>query len=374
MSGHLGVGVIGAGTISNQYLRNMTAFPDLDVVIVADVFEDRAAEQAAAYGVRESGPPEAAYAHPEVDLIVNLTNPNAHREVSSAALAAGKHVFTEKPFATSREDGKELLAAARAAGLRIGGAPDTFLGAGLQTARRLIERGDIGTPLTGLTLFEIPGPADDHRNLEILLSRGAGPLWDMGPYYLTALTQVFGSFASVTATARIARPQRTLLNGPRQGQVHQVQVPTYLSILADFAGGGASVSTLSWDSPHRRVGHIEIVGTEATLVIPDPNEFTGMLRIRRPGDPDWTEIPATGAAGGRGSGPLDIARSIAAGVPHRVSGELAYHIVDVMAAVTESLESHSWVEVTSRVPSTPALPEDWDPLVATLEPAGSRVG
>jgi len=372
VSGRLGIGVVGAGTISNQYLGNMTAFPDLDVVIVADRFEELAARQAAAYGVRESGSPEAAYHHPEVDLIVNLTNPNSHMEVSSTALAAGKHVFTEKPFATSREDGQTLLAAARAAGLRIGGAPDTFLGAGLQSARRLIDRGEIGTPLTGLTLFEVPGPADDHRNLEILLSRGAGPLWDMGPYYLTALAQVFGSFASVTATARIARPLRTLLSGSKKGQVHKVQVPTHVGILADFAGGGASVSTLSWDSPHRRVGHIEIVGTEATLVIPDPNEFTGTLRIRRKGDSDWTDLPATGAVGGRGSGPLDMARSLAAGVPHRASGELAFHVVDVMASVTESLESHSWVEIASEVPPTPALTEDWDPFAATLEP--SRVG
>ncbi|QAY73441.1 Gfo/Idh/MocA family oxidoreductase [Agromyces protaetiae] len=366
MSGPLGIGVIGAGTISNQYLRNMTAFPDLNVVIVGDLFEDKAAEQAAAYGVAESGSPEAVLNHPGVDLVVNLTIPQAHAEVSSAALAAGKHVFSEKPFATSREEGLALLAQADAAGLRVGGAPDTFLGAGLQTARRIIERGDIGTPLTGLTLFEVPGPVDDHRNLEVLLSRGAGPLWDMGPYYLTALSQVFGSFSSVVASARTARPQRTLLVGPKAGQVHDVQVPTHVSVLADFAGGGESVTTLSWDSPHRRVGHVEIVGTEATLSIPDPNEFDGTLRIKRKGNEQWTDVPATGAVGGRGLGPLDIARSIAAGVPHRASGLLAYHVLDTMASVTESIERHEWVDVASEVPATPPIPEDWDPYAATL--------
>ncbi len=366
MSGPVGVGVIGAGTISNQYLRNMTAFPDLEVVIVADIFEDKAAEQAAEYGVPESGAPGDALSHPDVDIIVNLTIPQAHAEVSSAALAAGKHVFSEKPFATNRADGLALLAQADAAGLRVGGAPDTFLGAGLQTARRLIERGDIGTPLTGLTLFETPGPVDDHRNLEVLLSRGAGPLWDMGPYYLTALSQVFGSFSSVVASARTARPHRTLLVGPKAGQGFDTQVPTHVSILADFAGGGESVTTLSWDSPHRRVGHIEIVGTEATLVIPDPNEFDGTLRIKRKGEPEWTDVPASGAVGGRGFGPLDIDRSVAAGVPHRASGRLAYHVLDVMASVSESIEAHAWVDIASEVPATPAVPENWDPYAATL--------
>ncbi|HWR86522.1 MAG TPA: Gfo/Idh/MocA family oxidoreductase, partial [Rhodoglobus sp.] len=213
--GRFGIGVIGAGTISNQYLANMTAFPDLEVVIVADLFEEKAAEQAEAYGVAQSGPPQAALEHPDVDLIVNLTIPQAHAEVSTAALEAGKHVWTEKPFATDRASGQALLAAADSAGLRIGGAPDTILGAGLQTARRMIERGDIGTPLSGLTLFEVPGPVDDHRNLEVLLSRGAGPLWDMGPYYLTALSQVFGSFRTVAAVGRVARPRRVLQVGPK---------------------------------------------------------------------------------------------------------------------------------------------------------------
>jgi len=366
MSGPLGVGVIGAGTISSQYLRNMTQFPDLEVVIVADLYEDKAAEQAGAFGVAESGPPDRALSHPDVDLIVNLTIPQAHAEVSAAALTAGKHVFSEKPFATDRAAGRALLEQADAAGLRVGGAPDTFLGAGLQTARRLIEAGEIGTPLTGLTLFEVPGPVDDHRNLEVLLSRGAGPLWDMGPYYLTALSQVFGSFASVVASARTARPVRRLLTGAKAGADFDVQVPTHVSILADFAGGGETVTTLSWDSPHRRVGHIEIVGTDATLVIPDPNEFDGTLRLRRKGDDAWTDVPASGAIGGRGLGPLDIARSIAAGVPHRASGALAYHVLDVMASVTESLQARAWIDVASATPVTPPVPEDWDPYAATL--------
>ena len=365
-NGRFGVGVIGAGTISNQYLKNMTAFPDLDVRIVADIFTDKAAEQAAAYGVPQSGTPKQALQHPDVDIIVNLTIPQAHAEISAAALDSGKHVWTEKPFATDRESGRELLEKADSAGLRIGGAPDTFLGAGLQTARRLIERGDIGTPLTGLTLFEVPGPVDDHLNLEVLLSRGAGPLWDIGPYYFTTLFQIFGSFSSVAGFGHIARPQRILQVGSKTGQQIQVEVPTHVSVIADFASGQSSSSVLSWDSPHRRVGHVEIVGTDATISIPDPNEFDGYVKLRAKNDTEWRVIRAAGAVGGRGLGALEIARSVAADVPHRASGELAYHILDTMASVSESVEERRWVDVTSSAPVTPAIPQDWDPFIRTL--------
>jgi len=362
MSAPVGVGVIGAGRISGQYLDNLTSFPDLEVRVIADLFEDKAAEQAKAYGVAESGPPERALAHPDVDIIVNLTIPTAHAEVSLAAMRAGKHVWSEKPFALDREGGRELLETAKATGRRIGGAPDTFLGAGLQTARRIIDRGDIGQPLTGLTLFEVPGPVDDHPGLEVLLSRGAGPLWDMGPYYLTALTQSLGSFRSVVAIGRTARPKRTLLTGREIA----VGVPTHVSFLAEFVEGGASTGVLSWDSPHRRVGHVEIVGTEGTLTIPDPNHFDGALLIRRKSDSEPTVVPATGPVAGRGLGTLDIARSVAAGVPHRASGELAYHVLDTMAAITESIERGEPVAVESRAPRAEPVPEDYDPYARSL--------
>jgi predicted dehydrogenase len=365
-TGPVGIAVVGAGTISNQYLKNLSSFPDVEVHIVADVFQEKAAEQAELYGVPAFGGLDDALAHPGVEIVVNLTIPAAHAEVSLAALDSGKHVWTEKPFALDRASGQELVARADAAGLRIAGAPDTILGAGIQTARRIIERGDIGVPLTGLTLFEVPGPQDDHRNLEVLLSKGAGPLFDMAPYYFTALTQVFGSFASVVATARTARPSRTWLVGAKAGQEVVAQVPTHVSVLAEFEGGGMSTSVVSWDSPHRRVGHVEITGTEGTLSIPDPNEFSGDLRIRHKGDDDWTVIPSSGAVGGRGLGALDIARSVRAGVPHHVPGELAYHVLDTMTSVAESIERRDFASVASSAPATPSLPIEWDPYERTL--------
>ncbi|BCB78791.1 Gfo/Idh/MocA family oxidoreductase [Phytohabitans flavus] len=366
MSGPVGVGVIGAGRISGQYLDNLTNFPDLEVRVVADLFEDRAAEQAKAYGVAEWGPPERAIEHPDLDIIVNLTNPVAHAEVSLAAMRAGKHVWSEKPFSLDRESGRQLLETAAQTGRRIGCAPDTFLGAGLQTARRIIDRGDIGQPLTGLTLFEVPGPVDDHPNLEVLLSRGAGPLWDMGPYYLTALTQSLGSFRSVVGLGRTSRPKRVLQVGPKAGQEITAAVPTHVTFLAEFVEGGASTSVLSWDSPHRRVGHVEIVGTEGTLTIPDPNHFDGDLLIRRKSDDKPMVVPATGPVAGRGLGTLDIARSVKAGVPHRASGELAYHVLDTMASIAESIERGGPVAVQSRAPKADPIPEDYDPYARTL--------
>ncbi|RLP75590.1 gfo/Idh/MocA family oxidoreductase [Mycetocola tolaasinivorans] len=365
-AGRVGVAVIGAGTISDQYLTNLTAFPDVEVLVVADLFTERAAEQAAKYGVPGWGSIEAALEHPDVEIVVNLTIPAAHAEVSLAAMNAGKHVWTEKPFALDRASGRELLATAERLGLRIGGAPDTVLGAGMQTARRLIEAGEIGTPLTGLTLFEVPGPQDDHRNLEVLLSTGAGPLFDMGPYYLTALSQVFGSFDSVIAQATTARPERIWRAGPNPGATVRAQVPTHVSVLSEFAGAGSATSVLSWDSPHGRVGHVEITGTEGTLSIPDPNMFDGDLRLRRAGDPEWRVIPAEGAVGGRGLGVLDIARAIRAGVDHRITGALAYHVLDTMTAAAESIESRARVSVESAAPHSAVVPLEWDPYTRTL--------
>lgn len=364
--GVVGVAVIGAGVISNQYLGNLTRYPDLDVRIVADAFGDRAAEQAAAFGIARSGSVEEALADDDVEIVVNLTNPTSHFDVSVRALAAGKHVWTEKPFAVERDEGGKLLRAADEAGTRIGCAPDTFLGPGPQTARGLIDAGEIGTPVSALTLFETPGPAPDHRNLELLLTRGAGPLFDMAPYYLTALVQAFGPLASVVATARTARPRRVIQAGARAGQEFTVTVPTNVSVLAQFESGPMSTSVLSWDSPLKRQGWVEITGTLATIAVPDPNRFDGDVRVKRHGADDWLSVPPRGKSSGRGIGTLDIARAIRDGRHHRASPELAYHVLDSMIAITESLERSTFVTVPSTCARAEPLPADWDPYARTL--------
>ncbi|ALE04437.1 oxidoreductase (plasmid) [Arthrobacter sp. ERGS1:01] len=365
-SGPVGVAVIGAGNISKQYLDNLTTFPDVKVLVVADLFEDAAAARAAEYGIEAFGGVDTALNHPDVEIVVNLTIPAAHVEVATAAVRAGKHVWTEKPFSLDRDSGLGLLKEAAAAGMRLGCAPDTFLGAGLQTARRLIDAGKIGTPLTALTMFQSPGPESWHPNPAFLFQQGAGPLFDMAPYYLTALVQTFGPIAKVAAVGSTAFPTRTIGSGPKAGEVFDVEVPTHVSAIAQFESGASSHSVFSFESPKSRMGFVEITGTEGTISLPDPNNFDGEIKFCKAGEDEWTAVAAEGPANGRGMGVLDMARSIRAGIPHRVPGELAYHVLDAMVSIAESVDSGEFVAVESTAPASPALPSDWNPTEATL--------
>ncbi len=365
-TGPVGIAFIGAGNISKQYLDNLTTFPDVKVLVIADLFEEAAAARAAEYGVEISGGVEVALNHPDVEIIVNLTIPAAHVEVAAAAVRAGKHVWTEKPFSLDRESGLGLLKVADAAGVRLGCAPDTFLGAGLQTARRLIDSGAIGTPLTALTMFQSPGPESWHPNPAFLFQEGAGPLFDMAPYYLTTLVQAFGPLAKVAAVGNTAFSTRTIGSGPKEGEVFGVEVPTHVSAIAQFESGASSHSVFSFESPRPRMGFVEITGTEGTISLPDPNNFDGEIRVFTSGAEDWTTVPAEGPDNGRGLGVLDMARSIRAGVPHRATGELAYHILDAMVSISESVNTGEFVEVASSAPSSEAVPVDWAPTAATL--------
>ncbi|WP_138445345.1 Gfo/Idh/MocA family protein [Sinomonas susongensis] len=365
--GPVGVAVIGAGVISKQYLDNLTKFPDLKVHAIADLFPQAAKARAEEYGIAEHGSPELALNHPDVDIIVNLTIPAAHVEVATAAVRAGKHVWSEKPFSLDRESGLALLKEADDAGLRLGCAPDTFLGAGIQTALRVIQRGDIGAPLTAQTVFQNPGPESWHPNPAFLFQRGAGPLFDMGPYYFTTLVQMFGSIRRVAALGSMAKATRIIGSGPKAGEEFEVEVPTHVSALAEFESGASSHSIFSFQSPYKRVGYVEITGSEATLSVPDPNYFDGPLEIHRNGEDEWTTIPTTGPANGRGMGVLDMARSIRAGEPHRATGQLAYHVLDTMVSVSESIDSGAFTDVASSAPSSSPLPEDWAPGEATLD-------
>lgn len=366
MSAPVGVGIIGAGVISKEYLTNLTAFPDVQVHIVADLFPEAAAARAEEFGIAASGAVEDALAHPDVEIVVNLTTPAAHVPVALDAVAAGKHVWSEKPFSLDRKSGLTLLKAASDAGLKLGCAPDTFLGAGLQTGLRMIQRGDIGVPLTALTLMQSPGPEAWHPNPAFLFQEGAGPLFDMGPYYLTTLVQAFGAVKTVAALGSRSRETRVIGSGPRAGEEFAVTVPTHVSALAQFEGGASSTSNFSFDSPLPRHGFVEITGSEATIAFPDPNMFDGDIRLHRHGAEDWEIFPAVGSTFGRGTGVLDMARSIRAGVPHRAQGETAFHVLDVMASITESVDSRTFVDVASSAEAAEPLPEDWDPTARTL--------
>jgi predicted dehydrogenase len=365
-TGPVGVGVVGAGKISEQYLANMRSFPDLEVRFVADLVVARARQAAEDFGVSQAGTVEQAFACDEVELIVNLTVPASHDEVASAALAAGKHVWNEKPFTLDLESGTALVAEAAAAGLLIGAAPDTFLGAGWQSTRRIVDRGDIGTPLTASVVFQTPGPQTWHPNPDFLFQPGGGPLFDMGPYYLTALAQVFGPVSSVAARGASQGATRTIGQGPRAGETFAVGVTTYVSALYDFERGAVAAATFSFDSPLSREGVVEIAGTEATLAAPDPNEFGGDIRIVRAGDDGWQYLPVTGVEGGRGIGVVDMARALRRGERHRATGELGLHVLDAMLATDRSVDERTFVSVDPRLPAIAALPDGWDPTERTL--------
>jgi predicted dehydrogenase len=365
-TGPVGVGVIGAGVISSQYLDNLTTFPDLRVRFIADIDESRAKAQAEKYGIPGYGSVEQLLQDDGIEIVVNLTIPAAHVEVALQVLAAGKHVWTEKPFALDRESGTRLLDAAHAAGLRVATAPDTFLGAGLQSSRRIVSRGRIGEPLTALTMLQSPGPESWHPNPDFLFQTGAGPLFDVGPYYITALVQLFGPVRRVSAVSSKAKPVRTIGSGPRAGEQFEVTVPTHVAALFEFESGQTAQSTFSFDSQLRRT-QFEVAGVDGTLVVPDPNMFDGDLILwTDAGEPET--IPATGSTTTRGTGVVELARAIRAGVAERASGEQAFHVLDIMVSTIEAAESGQPVEVASTVVIAPLLPEEWNPAAATLTP------
>jgi predicted dehydrogenase len=364
-TGPVGVGIIGAGVISKTYIENLSSFADTLVVAIGDLYPEAARTRAEEYGIAAAGDVAAVLDNPDVELVVNLTIPVAHAAVAGQAIAAGKHVWNEKPLSLDRASGTELLEAAAAAGLRVGCAPDTFLGTGLQTSRRLLEEGVIGTPLTALVLMQGPGPESWHPNPAFLFQEGAGPLFDIGPYYLTALAQFFGAVRSVGAIGSKARERRTIGSGPKAGEAFEVTVPSQYAALVAYESGQSASMIYSFDSAQKRT-LLEVTGTEGTMLVPDPNRFDGEVKIRHADDEDWQVAAATEELSSRGTGALDMARALREGRPHRAQGELAYHVLDAMIAIAESGESGQFAAVDSSVDKPALLPEDWDPKAATV--------
>ncbi len=373
-SGPVGVGFIGTGVISDQYLTNLTTFPDLEVLILGDLNPEVAKAQAEKYGIPAHGTAQDVLDHPGVQVVVNLTIPAAHVEISSAAIAAGKHVWTEKPLGLDRESTSALLTQADEAGLRIGCAPDTVLGAGVQTAKRAILDGLIGRPLFAQTSMQWQGPEVFHPNPAFLFAKGAGPLLDIGPYYFTTLVSLFGTVEKVAAMGLKAQEEREILVGPNKGQKFPVEPPSTISVLTQFEGGQTGTSLVSFDSPLARQGVVEIHGTEGSLSIPDPNMFEGRIAYVRPfesfgeapPEQEWIDVPQEGPVTGRGLGLLDMVRAIHDGRPHVASGAVGYHVLDVMLSAEESAERGEFVDVKSSVDTVPVLPKDFDPLAKTL--------
>ena len=385
--GPVGIAVVGCGNISDQYLGNLVRFPDVAVLACADLDRDRAANQAAKYGVPHSGDLATVLAMPEVELVVNLTIPAVHASVALQAIRAGKHVYGEKPFALSVRDAQTVTAAATGRGVQLGNAPDTFLGAGLQTARRLIEEGRIGTPISAKTTFGYPGPDAWHPSPEFLFQQGAGPLLDMGPYYLTALVQMLGpvktaspaSAAEPRASARLAAaraPERSSTSPSTPRSWHCWSSPPVRS------PPRRSVST-------RATGfrELEVQGTEAVIRSPDPNYFDGSVFLCKkdvnkveprewfevPAETDWVEIPADGSAEGRGMGVLDMARAMRSCGKPRANADLAIHVLDVMESIAAAAASRQTTPVATTCSAADLLPAGWDHFSARSMGSGTTI-
>ena len=375
MTGPVGVGIVGAGVISQTYLENLTSFPDVKVVAIGDLIPERAKAKAEEHGVPSWGTLEDVLANPEVELVVNLTIPESHIAVSAQAVAAGKHVWTEKPLGLDREGGRQLLKDAEAAGVRVGSAPDTILGPGFQTAKRAIAEGVIGTPLFVQTAFQTQGPDLWHPEPAFLFAKGAGPLLDMGPYYFSALVSLLGPIAGVAARGSRFRTERHIHTGPRAGETFPVEVPSSVQVLSTFEGGQHGTHLLSFDSALERHGVVEIHGTEGSIVLPDPNRFEGRtayvkpLGVFRDGmktEQEWIEVEQQGTVVGRGLGVLDMVRAVAENRPHVATGELGFHVLDVLLSAQDSAETGQYLEIDSTVAPVPPVPVDFDPFASTL--------
>ncbi len=354
------VGVIGCGAISGIYLKTMSAMDILQVVSCADIIPQRAEAAAAKCGCRAVSV-EDLLTDPEIEIVVNLTVPAAHASVAAAALEAGKCVYNEKPLAATRDEGRRLLELATARGLRIGCAPDTFLGGGQQTCRKLIDDGAIGQAVAAAALFTCRGHERWHPNPEFYYAPGGGPVFDMGPYYLTALVNLVGAISRVTASGRATFAERVITSQPKAGTRIKVQVPTHVAGVLDFAGGAVGSLVMSYDVWKTNLPRIEIYGTEGTLSVPDPNGFGGRVRVCR-ADGDWLDVPLTHGyiENIRGIGVADMAYAMRGGWDHRAGGELAYHVLDVMEGVAEAAEAGRHVAIASTVRRPAAMPAEAD--------------
>jgi predicted dehydrogenase len=331
------VGIIGCGNIAPIYARTLKELGWVNLVAVADGVEAKAAEFAKKHTTTAVSV-EAMLNDSSIDAVVNLTPAFAHANVSRQILNAGKSVFSEKPLASTIEEGRALVELAAAKKVRIGCAPDTFLGLGLQAARNAIDRGVIGEPLAANAFMLGFGPEWWHPAPEIFYGEGAGPLFDMGPYYLTALNNLLGGTKSVMASGRIAKVDRVIHSKGRVGDVTKATVPTHVSSILEYEAGPIATLVTSFDVKATRYRNIEIYGSEATLAVPDPNMFDEPLMIRGILNDDWRSLPlgSPTVPQQRGIGLADMLSAISEGREHRASGAMALHVLDQMCAILQS--------------------------------------
>lgn len=353
------IGIVGCGNISRAYLATAQSFPILQVAAVADLDVSRAQARADEFFIPKACSVEDLLADPEVEIVVNLTIPAAHAPVALKAIKARKHVFNEKPLSVALKDGEKLVAEAKKAKVRTGCAPGTFLGGGLQTCRKLIDEGAIGQPLSATAFMICPGHESWHPDPEFYYKAGGGPMFDMGPYYITALLNMLGPAKRVAGSATIQRPVRTIGSEPKKGQQIKVETPDHVTGVVEFKSGAVATLVTSFSVWHGNLPRIEIYGTEGSLALPDPNSLGGPVKLRKAGEKEWQEIKLThGHDGGAkwGIGVVDMAYAIRSGRQHRATGENALHALEIMHAFLSSGRKGAYIPVKSPYKRPEPLP------------------
>ena len=356
------IGVIGCGNISGAYFKAGQTFKNLEIAACADLDMTRAKAKAEEFKIPKACTVKELLADKDIEIVVNLTIPRAHVDVALASLHAGKHVYGEKPLAVSRKDGKKILDLAKAKKLLVGSAPDTFFGGGIQTCRKLIDDGWIGTPVAATAFMTCAGHESWHPSPEFYYDIGGGPMLDMGPYYLTALVNLLGPIKRVSGSARITRAKRMITSQPLNGKIMNVKALTHYAAVLDFAQGAICSMIMSFDVRAAQLPRIEIYGTEGTLSVPDPNTFGGPVRIGGKGK-DWQDVPLTHGytENSRSIGVADMANAIESGRAHRASGELAFHVLDAMEAAADASAQGKAITLTSTCKRPAALPMGLQP-------------
>jgi predicted dehydrogenase len=353
------IGIIGCGNISAIYFKNCKTYENLDLIACADLDVERAKARAAEFNIPKAYGVDELLADPEIEIVINLTIPKAHAEVCLKALAAGKHVYVEKPLAVTREEGQQILALSKEKGLRVASAPETFMGGGIQTCRKLIDEGWIGQPVAATAFMMSRGHEHWHPDPSFYYQAGGGPMFDMGPYYLTAFITLLGPMKRLTGSTRITFPERTVTSAPKYGQKIQVETATHVAGVIDFAGGAVGTIITSFDiMAGAGLPNIEIYGSHGTLRVPDPNTFGGPVYIRNANTKDWSEIPLTHGFidNNRGIGVADLAYAIRSGRQHRANGDMAYHVLEAMHGFHDASNEGKHYDMRSSCEIPAAMP------------------
>ena len=355
----INVAMIGVGAISGIYLKNITeTFKEIKLIGVCDLIRERAEKAQADYGVPKIYETmHDAFADPEVDIVLNLTRPYEHYEVTKAALLAGKHVYSEKPLGADWEEGKELVAIAEEKGLMLGGAPDTFMGAGIQTCRKLIDDGMIGDVVGGAAFMICHGHETWHPDPEFYYKRGGGPMMDMGPYYLTAMINLMGGVEGVTGVTKKSFDQRLITSQPKNGTIVDVDVPTYITGTLHFESGAIGTIFTTFDVYYPSQARLEIYGSKGTLFVPDPNCFGGPVKLFRPEDGEVKEIPLLFdyKENSRALGLADMAKAIETGREARCDYTQTRHVLEILTAFDKSSEAKAYYPMETRYTRKPAM-------------------